>query len=88
MTVYIYDKEATGQASCYGECAEDWPPVIAPSGAKPFGEMTIVDRIDGTKQWAYSGKPLHLYHEDKKPGDGAGDNKDDSWHAVRPTPAS
>ncbi len=31
MTVYIYDKEAKGSASCYGECAEDWPPVLAPA---------------------------------------------------------
>ena len=46
MTVYIYDKEATGSASCYGECAEEWPPVIAPSDAKPFGELSMVDRID------------------------------------------
>jgi predicted lipoprotein with Yx(FWY)xxD motif len=87
MTVYIYDKEATGSASCYGECAEEWPPVIAPSDAKPFGELSMVDRIDGAKQWAYRGKPLHVYHEDAKPGDAKGDNKDGFWHAVEPAAA-
>lgn len=84
MTVYIYDNEATGSASCYGDCAEDWPPVIAPGGAKPFGNLSIVERIDGTRQWAFRGKPLHLYHEDKAPGDAKGENKDGLWHAVRP----
>jgi predicted lipoprotein with Yx(FWY)xxD motif len=83
MTVYIYDKEATGFASCYGECAEDWPPVIAPSDAKPFGHVTTVKRIDGSQQWAYRGKPLHLYYEDMAPGDVKGDNKDGVWHVVK-----
>ena len=83
MTVYIYDKEAKGSASCYGACAEDWPPVLAPVEAKPFGDFTLVKRIDGTRQWAYRGKPLHLYHEDQAPGDAKGDNYDGFWHAVR-----
>jgi predicted lipoprotein with Yx(FWY)xxD motif len=82
MTVYIYDKEATGSASCYGACAEDWPPVLAPADAKPFGEFSLVKRIDGTQQWAHRGKPLHLYHEDQAPGDAKGDNFEGFWHAV------
>src|SRR5215813_5801911 len=53
MTVYIYDKEAKDQASCYGSCAEDWPPVLAPADAKPFGELGLVKRIDGTRQWTF-----------------------------------
>ena len=83
MTVYIYDKEAKGSASCYGECAETWPPVLAPADAKPFGDLSLVKRIDGTRQWAHQGKPLHLYHEDKAPGDAKGDNYEGFWHAVK-----
>ncbi len=86
MTVYIYDKEAEGSASCYGACAEDWPPVLAPADAKPFSEFTLVKRIDGTRQWAYRGKPLHLYHEDQAPGDAKGDNYEGFWHAVKASP--
>ena len=85
MTVYIYDKEAEGSASCYGECADDWPPVLAPAEAKPFGDFSLVKRIDGTRQWTYRGKPLHLYHEDKAPGDAKGDNYEGFWHAVKPS---
>ena len=82
MTVYIYDKEAEGSASCYGACADDWPPVLAPADAKPFGDLSLVKRIDGTRQWAYRGKPLHLYHEDQAPGDAKGDNYEGFWHVV------
>jgi predicted lipoprotein with Yx(FWY)xxD motif len=83
MTVYIYDKEAEGSASCYAECADEWPPVLAPANAKPFGDFSFVKRIDGTRQWAYRGKPLHLYHGDQAPGDTKGDNYDGFWHAVK-----
>ena len=82
MTVYIYDKEAEGSASCYGACAEDWPPVLAPADAKPFGEFSLVKRIDGTRQWAYRGKPLHLYRDDSAPGDAKGDDFEGFWHVV------
>jgi predicted lipoprotein with Yx(FWY)xxD motif len=82
MTVYIYDKEAEGSASCYGACAEEWPPVLAPADAKPFGDLSLVKRIDGTRQWAYRGKPLHLYHEDQAPGDAKGNNYEGFWHVV------
>jgi predicted lipoprotein with Yx(FWY)xxD motif len=82
LTVYIYDKEAEGSASCYGDCAEEWPPVLAPSDAKPFGDFSLVKRIDGTRQWAYQGKPLHFYREDAAPGDAKGDNHEGFWHVV------
>jgi predicted lipoprotein with Yx(FWY)xxD motif len=85
MTVYIYDKEAEGSASCYGKCAEDWPPVLAAAGAEAFGDFTLVKRIDGTRQWAHRGKPLHLYREDTAPGDVKGDNYDGFWHVVKAT---
>ena len=83
MTVYIYDKEAENSPSCYGACAEEWPPVLASAEAKPFGDFSLVKRIDGTRQWAYRGKPLHFYPEDKTPGEAKGDNYDGVWHAVK-----
>jgi predicted lipoprotein with Yx(FWY)xxD motif len=83
-TVYTYTKEAKGSPSCFGECAEEWYPVLASKNAKPFGDLTIVERIDGTRQWAYQDRPLYLYHEDQAPGDVKGDNKEDgSWHTVK-----
>jgi predicted lipoprotein with Yx(FWY)xxD motif len=84
MTVYTYVNEAEGSASCYAECADEWPPVLAPAHAKSFGELTTIKRLEGNRQWTFRGKPLHFYSEDKAPGDVKGDNKDGLWHVVKP----
>ncbi len=40
----------------------------------------MVTRDDGSKQWAFQGKPLYTYAEDKMPMDGSGNGKDGVWH--------
>jgi predicted lipoprotein with Yx(FWY)xxD motif len=82
-TVYTFDQDSPGVSNCYDACAVEWPPVTAASDAQPFGEMTIVTRSDGTRQWAYQGKPLYLYHDDTKPGDVDGEGDGGVWHVVR-----
>src|SRR5262245_28815189 len=53
MTVYTFDRDTTGTPTCTGECAEYWPPAIAPAGAKPVDDdLTLIKRADGTLQWA------------------------------------
>ncbi|HSN33996.1 MAG TPA: hypothetical protein VLU41_15010 [Ideonella sp.] len=86
MTVYTFDKDmaGSGKSACNGPCAQLWPPVMAEAGAKPDGDMTLVTRDDGTKQWAWKGKPIYLYAKDAKPGDKAGDNFKDVWHVIKP----
>jgi len=83
MTVYTFDQDTPGVSNCYGECAEEWPPVVAPADAQPFGQMSIVERTDGTSQWAYNGMPLYLYHDDAAPGDIEGDGEGGVWHVVK-----
>ena len=41
-------------------------------------------RDDGSKQWAYKGKPLYYWKDDKKGGDVEGDNRNNIWHVVAP----
>ena len=82
-TVYTYDKDSSGVSSCYNECAEKWPPVTAASDARPVGRMTIIERTDGTRQWAYNGMPLYLYQSDSAAGDVTGDDVGGVWHVVR-----
>jgi predicted lipoprotein with Yx(FWY)xxD motif len=82
-TVYTFDKDSPGVSSCYGGCAEEWPPVTASADAQPFGHMSVVARTDGTHQWAYDGKPLYLYHDDAAPGDMEGDGEGGVWHVVK-----
>jgi len=86
MTLYTFDKDeaGSGKSTCNGACATLWPPAMAAADAKPEGDMTIVTRDDGGKQWAYKGKPVYLYKSDMKAGDKAGDNFKDVWHVIKP----
>ncbi|MFM9426506.1 putative lipoprotein with Yx(FWY)xxD motif [Variovorax sp. GrIS 2.14] len=86
MTLYTFDNDVagSGKSACNGPCAGLWPAVAADADAKPEGDMTIVARDDGTKQWAYKGKPVYLYKSDMKAGDMTGDNFKSVWHVVKP----
>jgi predicted lipoprotein with Yx(FWY)xxD motif len=64
----LFDKDGTGTSNCYGECAKHWPPVTAASNAQGYGQMTLVSRTNGLRQWAYDGKPLYTYREDAMRG--------------------
>jgi predicted lipoprotein with Yx(FWY)xxD motif len=83
MTLYTYDRDNVGQSQCYGECAEYWPPFLANASAVPSGNMTLVSRLDGKKQWASNGMPLYTFVQDKNPGDVEGNNYHNNWHVVR-----
>ncbi|MGA2088660.1 MAG: hypothetical protein ABSG66_07055 [Stellaceae bacterium] len=84
MTLYTFDKDQPGKSNCNGTCADHWPPLMAPAGAMPMGAWSIVTRDDGTKQWAYKGKPLYGWVKDEKPGETTGDGVNDVWHAAHP----
>jgi predicted lipoprotein with Yx(FWY)xxD motif len=82
MTLYTFDKDEPGKSNCYDQCAINWPPFLAEAGAMAEGEWTIIDRTDGSKQWAYEGKPLYFYIDDKKAGDMTGEGKGGVWHVA------
>lgn len=86
MTVYTFDKDDrnSGKSVCNDACAKNWPPVKAAADAKAEGDYTVVERDDGTKQWAYKGQPLYTFAKDGKPGDRTGDKARDVWHVVTP----
>jgi predicted lipoprotein with Yx(FWY)xxD motif len=85
MTLYVFDKDAAGKSACNGPCAGNWPPLMATAASKPMGDYTIVTRDDGTKQWAYKGRPLYAWKNDKKPGDISGDGfLNGAWHIAQP----
>src|SRR5579859_7832581 len=65
MTLYTFDKDADGKSMCNGECAKNWPPLMASKKDKPMGDWTIVKRDDGKMQWAYKGKPAYRWAKDK-----------------------
>ena len=83
MTLYTFDKDTQGTSTCYGDCAQAWPPFLGGSGAKEADFLTLVPRNDGTKQWAAKGKPLYTFTKDVKPGEVKGDGYNNVWHVVK-----
>ena len=85
MTLYTFAKDSDGKSACNGQCATSWPPLMAKDGDKSMGEWTVIKREDGTKQWAYDGKPLYTFVMDKKAGDTIGKGKmDGAWKIAKP----
>jgi predicted lipoprotein with Yx(FWY)xxD motif len=83
MTLYTFERDSAGKSACNGPCAANWPPLVAGADAKASGDWTIVTRDDGTKQWAYKGKPLYMWSKDAKPGDKTGDGFNGVWHTAK-----
>jgi len=86
MTLYVFDKDAagSGKSACNGDCATNWPPLMATTGDKASGDYSIITRDDGSRQWAYKGKPLYRWVKDQKPGDTTGDGVKNVRHAAKP----
>ena len=86
MTLYTFDKDpaGSGKSVCTDQGAKAWPPLAAPADAKPVGDYTVITRSDGTKQWAFKGKPLYTWVKDTKPGDMTGEGFRNIWRVARP----
>jgi predicted lipoprotein with Yx(FWY)xxD motif len=85
MTLYIFDKDSSQKSACNGPCAGNWPPLMATATSTAMGDYTIITRDDGTKQWAYKGRPLYNWKNDKAPGDITGDGfLNGAWHIAQP----
>ena len=84
MTLYTFDKDiaGSGKSSCNGPCAANWPALRAADADHASGDWSIVVRDDGSRQWAYRGKPVYLWIKDQKPGDKTGDGFNKVWHVV------
>ena len=80
MTLYVRDADSDAKAApCADTCLKLWPPLAARARAASEGDWSVVTRADGTKQWAYKGKPLYRSVKDTKPGEANGDGADGQW---------
>ena len=61
--------QQTGGASCVDACATEFPPLLAPAGAAPLGDWSLVRRPEGRLQWAYQSRPLHAWSREETPGE-------------------
>ncbi len=75
MTLYVFDKDAGGKSMCK---------LMASGDAKTSGRWTVLARDDGKMMWAYNGKPLYTWKNDKAPGDTTGDGVNGTWHIATP----
>lgn len=83
MTLYTFDMDKDGKSNCNDACATNWPPMLASNGSTAKGSFTLIARQDGSSQWAYKGKPVYTWVNDKKKGDVTGDGVHNVWHAIK-----
>ena len=85
MSLYTFDKDSDGKSACNGPCVANWPVLKAEASDQPGDNYTIVTRDDGSRQWAYKGKPLYTFVKDQKAGDITGDGfLNGVWHLAQP----
>jgi predicted lipoprotein with Yx(FWY)xxD motif len=92
MTLYLFTRDDPGVTNCYGGCAEAWPPLLTEAGMAPVaeegvtGELSVVEREDGSQQVAYNDMPLYYYRDDVEPGDIVGQGRGNVWFVLNPDP--
>jgi predicted lipoprotein with Yx(FWY)xxD motif len=86
MTLYTYANDTEpNKSTCTDACAANWPPFKPEANAPaPTAPLTVLRRIDGSMQYAWKGKPLYYWKNDKKPGDTGGHKFRDVWFAAQP----
>lgn len=91
MTLYDFHKDKGTTSSCYGPCAEGWPPMLT-EGEPTVGngamasKLGTTERKDGTMQVTYDGHPLYTFVADKKPGEANGNDVSafgGQWYALK-----
>jgi predicted lipoprotein with Yx(FWY)xxD motif len=69
MSLYAFGKKAS---KANDPVSTVWQPLIAPASALPVGDFTIVSREHGDTQWAFKGKPLYTFEQDRELNDANG----------------
>ena len=86
-TLYWFAPDTSGKSTCYGSCAQYWPPVSGPAhaGNGITGTLGTTQRTGGGLQETYNGHPLYTYIGDSGPGQANGNNLNlngGRWHEV------
>jgi predicted lipoprotein with Yx(FWY)xxD motif len=77
-TLYIWAHDKGSKSTCYGDCAEYWPPLITRGSAVAMGGvnqslLSMSRRSDGRMQVTYAGHPLYYFVQDTRPGQTKGE---------------
>jgi predicted lipoprotein with Yx(FWY)xxD motif len=93
FTLYRFDGDGDGGATCTDACASTWPPaVVDPSERMAVAgvektDVGLVRRRDGTVQLTVGGWPVYRFAGDARPGRDSGHGIGGVWFAVTPTGA-
>lgn len=90
-TLYLFEPDQNATSTCYGRCAEYWPPLTT-KGSPQAGSGAVekflgtTERRNGTTQVTYRGHPLYYYISDRQPGDVYGQLRDEfgAWYVLSP----
>jgi predicted lipoprotein with Yx(FWY)xxD motif len=90
-SVYLFEKDESGESYCNGACAAVWPPLetsTAPNAGAGIQSAALgtMKRDDGDMQVTYHGHPLYYYAADAStPGKTKGEDVEQfgsSWYLV------
>ncbi|GAB3479052.1 hypothetical protein [Amycolatopsis cihanbeyliensis] len=90
FSLYLFtdDTKEPSKSNCEGECAQNWPPVIAEGTVDVRGVdenlVSTVERADGSEQVTIGGWPVYRYAEDTEPGQANGHGVGGKWYAMMP----
>jgi predicted lipoprotein with Yx(FWY)xxD motif len=89
FTLYTFQADKGSTSTCYGACAQFWPPVLGTAhlaaGQNISGQFGTTTRKDGKIQVTFDGHPLYTYAGDTQPGQtsGNGINQDGGiWNVI------
>ena len=87
-TLYAFLPDDATASTCTGDCAANWPPLMADSVKAGDGldsvDFATVARDDGGNQVTFHGWPLYYYAGDLAPGDTVGQGLGGNWFVVGP----
>ena len=87
LTLYTSSNDVvgSGKSSCYAPCSNLHPPFLVEQGTSVGEDLSVIERTDGSKQWAHKGRPLYLWIYDQKPGDAGADGMNRGvWQIAKP----
>jgi predicted lipoprotein with Yx(FWY)xxD motif len=88
FAVYYNKADTMFKATCTGQCAHDWPPVLAPQGMMTVSSSVHLPRqlsVHQTPNGAqvfYDGHALYTYAADMQAGTATGRAQDKLWYLV------
>lgn len=58
--LFTYAFDEPGKSNCDDLCSSAWHPLLASRSAHPVGRWTMIERNNGSQQWAIDGRPVYF----------------------------